>query len=53
MLAAWDPVAAAESVDLVLERLRGMKGVKWSMVVVANNEAVAPALARANGEYRL
>ncbi len=53
VLAAWDPTAAAESVDLVLERLRSLKGVKWSMVVVANNKAVAPALARARGEYRL
>ena len=53
VLAAWDPTAAAESVDLVLERLRRLKGVKWSMVAVANNKVVATALARANGEYRL
>ena len=53
VLAAWDPTAAAESVDLVLERLRGLKGVQWSMVVVANNKAVAPALTRVRGEYRL
>ena len=41
VLAAWDPTAAAESADLVLERLRRLKGVKWSMVVVANNKVVA------------
>ena len=51
VLAAWDPAAAAESVDLVLGRLRGLKGVTWSMVVVANNTVVAPALARTEGEY--
>ena len=52
VLAAWDPGAASESVELVLERLRGLKGVKWSMVVVANNNAVERALPQ-NGEHRL
>jgi hypothetical protein len=52
VLAAWDPGAASESLDLVLERLRGLKGVNWSMVVVANNSAVARTLPR-NGDYRL
>jgi hypothetical protein len=53
VLAAWDPSAAAESVDLVLRRLQSLSAVKWSMVVVANNNEVATALARPDGEYRL
>lgn len=53
VLAAWDPAAAAESVDLVLDRLLSLKGAKWSMVVVANNKAVEPALARTSRNYWL
>jgi hypothetical protein len=53
VLAAWDPAAAAESVELVLERLRGLTGVKCSMVVVANHKTVTSALPRANGEYTM
>ena len=53
VLAAWKPGAAVESADLVLERLRSLRGVRWSMVVVANNEIVTPALARSSSEYRL
>ncbi len=51
VLAAWDPAAAAQSVDLVLKRFRSLKDVKWSMVVVANNDHVQPKLSRADGEY--
>ena len=40
VLAAWDPAAAAESVDLVLGRFRRLSGVKCSIVVVANNDDV-------------
>lgn len=53
VLAAWDPAAAATSVQMVLERLRELERVKSSMVVVANNDDAARALAPANGEYRL
>jgi hypothetical protein len=53
VLAAWDPAAAAQSVDLVLAWLRSLRGAKWSMVVVANNKAVVPALGPAKGEYTL
>jgi hypothetical protein len=53
VLTAWDGAAAAQSVDMVLERLRNLKGVKWSMVVVANNDGVTASLAQAKGEYRL
>jgi hypothetical protein len=53
VLAAWDPIAATTSVNLILERFEGVKGVNWSMVVVANNGSVAPALPRSNGKYEV
>lgn len=53
VLAAWDPTAAVRSVDLVRERLRSLRGVQWSMVVVANNDLVRQALAHADGEYNV
>ena len=51
ILAAWDPAATVQSVDLVLRRLRSLRPVKWSMVVVANNDLVPPALGHVGGEY--
>ena len=51
VLAAWDPAAAAESVDLVLGRFRRLSGVKCSIVVVANNDDVRRTLAQNGGEY--
>ncbi len=53
VLAAWDPAAAAESVSLVLERFRRLRGVTWSMVVVANNHLTLTSLPRSDGEYRV
>ena len=53
VLAAWDPVASAASVDLVRNRLCGMANVRTSMVVVANNDAAFAALSPADGEYEI
>ena len=54
VLAAWDPVAATRSVNLILERFESIKGVNWSMVVVANNDSVASALGRrGSGKYQV
>lgn len=53
VLAAWDPAATAESVNLVLERFRRLRGVRWSMVVVANNDHVRASLPPSLGEYRV
>ena len=53
VLAAWDPIATTTSVNLILERFESVKGVNWSMVVVANNDSVASALRRSNGKYQV
>ncbi len=39
--------------NLILERFESVKGVNWSMVVVANNDSVASALRRSNGKYQV
>ena len=52
VLAAWDPIAATRSVNLILERFESVKGVNWSMVVVANNDSAASALRRNDGKYQ-
>ncbi len=53
VLAAWDPMAATRSVNLILERFEGVKGINWSMVVVANNDSAASALRRSDGKYQV
>ncbi len=43
VLAAWDTIATARSIELLQSQLRKLKGVTWSMVVVANSDAVLAA----------
>ena len=40
VFAAWDPIATATSVNVILDRFATRKEINWSMVVVANNGAV-------------
>jgi hypothetical protein len=51
VLAAWDPAATVASIDLVLQRVRSLTGVKCSMVVVTNNDLVERALSRTHSEF--
>ena len=53
VLVAWDPVAAVESADLVLERLRRLRGVKWSMVVVANSDEARHVLGNVDRDCKV
>ena len=52
VLAAWDPIATATSVNLILDRFATREDINWSMVVVANNGAVSD-LPHSNGEYQV
>jgi hypothetical protein len=49
VLAAWDPIHALRSVGLLQRHLKKLAGVTWSMVVVANNDAVLAELRRSGG----
>ena len=53
VLVAWDPVAAVESADLVLERLRRLRGVRWSMVIVVNNDHARQALCNVDRDCKI